>query len=61
MVQEQITLAIASILKANAGIAVLALAATIAGSWHLWELMFVEKKASKHKRRRRHRKNAIPW
>ncbi|WIA10169.1 hypothetical protein OEZ85_010373 [Tetradesmus obliquus] len=61
MVQEQITLAMASIMKANAGLAALALAATIAGSWHQWELSFVERKASKHKRRRRHRKNSIPW
>ncbi|KAF6265355.1 hypothetical protein COO60DRAFT_1633780 [Scenedesmus sp. NREL 46B-D3] len=59
--EEQITLTIASIMKANAGIAVLALAATVAGSWHMWELTFVEKKASKHKRRRRQRKNSIPW
>jgi len=32
-----------------------------AGSWHFWELSFVEKKAAKHKRRRRHRKRSIPW
>lgn len=60
-IQEQVVLAMGSIMLGNCCLAVLALAATCAGSWHFWELAYVEKKASKHKRRRKHRRNAIPW
>lgn len=61
MVQEQIKLAVSTIFWSNACLAALTLAASCAGSWHMWELAYVEKKAAKHKRRRKHRKNAIPW
>lgn len=61
VVQEQIGLAVATIMWCNVYLAVLSLAASCAGSWHFWELAYVEKKAAKHKRRRKHRKNSIPW
>lgn len=49
------------IMSGNTVLSVLALAATCVGTWHFWELSYVEKKASKYKRRRRQRKNQIPW
>lgn len=61
MVQEQIDLAISNLMTWNALLAVLCLSVACAGSWHFWELAYVEKKAAKHKRRRRQRKNSIPW
>lgn len=61
VVQEQIDLAINTLLWCNSYICVLALATACAGSWQFWELAYVEKKAAKHKRRRKQRKNAIPW
>jgi hypothetical protein len=61
IVQEQIDLAIGTIMTWNAVLAILALGVSCAGSWHLWEVAYVEKKATKHKRRRKQRKNSIPW
>lgn len=61
IVQEQIDLAVSTILTWNALLAILALGVSCAGSWHLWEVAYVEKKATKHKRRRKQRKNSIPW
>lgn len=61
MIQEQVGLGMRNIMAGNSLIALLGLACVITGSWHMWELAYVEKKATKHKRRRRHRKHAIPW
>ena len=61
VVQEQIDLVINTLLWCNGCISALALGAACAGSWHFWELAYVEKKAAKHKRRRKQRKNSIPW
>jgi hypothetical protein len=61
VVREQINLVISTILVWDACLALLTLGVACAGSWHFWELAYVEKKAAKHKRRRKHRKNSIPW
>lgn len=61
MVQEQIDLVISTLCTTNALMAALCLGTACAGTWHFWELTYVEKKATKHKRRRKQRKNAIPW
>lgn len=61
VVQEQISLAIGILMFWNALLAVVTLAVACAGSWHFWELGYVEKKATKHKRRRKQRKRSVPW
>lgn len=61
VVQEQISLAIGTLMFWNALLAMLTLAVACAGSWHFWELGYVEKKAIKHKRRRKQRKRSVPW
>lgn len=61
VVQEQIELVISNLMTWNGCLAVLSLIAACAGSWHFWELAYVEKKAAKHKRRRKQRKNSVPW
>jgi hypothetical protein len=61
VVQEQISLAIGTLMFWNALLAMLTLAVACADSWHFWELGYVEKKAIKHKRRRKQRKRSVPW
>jgi hypothetical protein len=60
-VQEQVDLIIGTLCTTSAALALLCLGVASAGTWHFWELAYVEKKAAKHRRRRKQRKNAIPW
>jgi hypothetical protein len=61
VVQEQIELVISNLMTWNGCLSGLSLVVACAGSWHFWELAYVEKKAAKHKRRRKQRKNSVPW
>ena len=58
---REISVAFPPLLWSLAAVGASALTLTAFGIWYVFELAYVEKKASKHKRRHRRRKHTIPW
>ncbi len=61
LIVMQVSVTIADVGIALRWLTAAMLAASLAGVWHIWELTHVERKADKHRRRRRQRRNCIPW
>ncbi|GBF97562.1 hypothetical protein Rsub_10163 [Raphidocelis subcapitata] len=60
-IESEVKAHVAAILLGCCLEAVATVATLAAASWYALELCFVEKRATKLKRRRRHRKHGIPW
>jgi hypothetical protein len=61
LIEEQVQGAMRWILAGAAGLAASAFGMSCCAVWYQWELAHVEKKAMKHKRRRKQRTKGIPW